>query len=156
MKAGSRLVKDIEYAPLALWRPHRAGTANLARRRLKMRGQLHALRFASGKRSGGLAQPQVAESDLFEDAKLLGNLRSLGEELQRFLHREVEDFVNILSPVPDIEHLGLVARPLAFLAHQFDVGEKLHLNRDEAVAVAGRAAAAANVVRNLPGGNDTP
>ena len=120
-----------------------------------MRGQLHALRFASGKRSGGLAQPQVAESDLFEHAKLLSNLGSLGEELQRFLHREVEDFVNILSPVPDIEHLGLVARPLAFLANQFDVGEKLHLNRDGAVALTGLAAAAWNVERKMPGGKST-
>src|SRR5215469_1951258 len=147
MKAGSWLVKDVKYAALALWRPHRTGAADLARRRLKMCGQLHALRFASGKRSGRLAQPQVAESDLFKHAKLLSNLGNLSEELQRFLHREIENLVNILSPVPDIEHLGLVACALAFLANQFDVGEKLHLNGVGAVALTGLAAAAWNVER---------
>ena len=34
----------------------------------QMRGELQALRFAAGKRGGGLAQAQIAEADFIEDS----------------------------------------------------------------------------------------
>src|ERR1700746_3436630 len=151
MEAGRGLVKDVEDAGLSRRRSDGAGTADVPARRLQVRGQLHALRLASRKRGGGLAQPQVTETDHFEHAELLGNFGSFGEELQRFLDRKVEDFMNILSAIPDFKHLGLVARALAFLANQLDISQKLHLNGNRAVALAGLAAARRDVERKMAG-----
>ena len=117
-----------------------------------MRRQLHALRFAAGERGRRLSQPQVAEPHFFQHPQLLHDLRDLGEELQRLLHRQVEHFVNVLAAIANLQHLRLVARALALLANQFDVGQELHLDRDRAVALAGFAAAAGNVEGKVSGG----
>ncbi len=47
--------------------------------------------------------------------------------------------------IAHLQHLRLVARALAFFADQFHVGEKLHFDRDRAVALAAFAAPAGNV-----------
>src|SRR5271156_2602790 len=123
MQAGGGLVENVKHSALA-FRSVTAlcGTTGRARSGLKMRGQLHALRFASGERRGRLPETQVAEADFVEHAQFLGETRSLGEELETFANREVQDLMNILALVMYFEHLRLVARALALVADQLDVG----------------------------------
>jgi hypothetical protein len=68
-----------------------------------------------------------------------------GEEAQRLLDRHLQHVVNVLALVLDIEDLGLIARAVAVLAGQLDVGQELHFDGDRAVALAGVAAAAGHV-----------
>ena len=117
-----------------------------------MRRQFHALRLATGKRGGGLAQPQIAEPDFFQHPQLLHHLGYAGEEVQRLFHRQVQHFVDILAAITHVEHLRLVARAFALFADQFDVGQKLHFDGDGAVALAGFAASAGDVEREMSGG----
>ena len=64
----------------------------------------------------------------------------------------MQHFVDILVAVADFEDAALEARAAAFFADQLDVGQKLHLDGDGAVALAGFAAAAGNVERKMSGG----
>ena len=59
--------------------------------------------------------------------------------------------MNVLAVVAHFQHLGLVARALALLADQFDVGQELHLDGDRSVALADIAAAAGNVEGKVAG-----
>ena len=56
MKAGGGLIENVEDALI-----FGAG---------EMRGEFQSLRFAAGKRSGGLAEAQIAEADFIQDAEL--------------------------------------------------------------------------------------
>ena len=60
--------------------------------------------------------------------------------------------MNILSAIAHFEDAAFEARAAAFFADQFDVGEKLHLDGDGAVALTGFAAAAGHVERKMSGG----
>src|SRR5258708_2042540 len=105
-----------------------------------MRRQFHALRLAAREGGRGLSQPQISQPNFLERPQLLGDLGRLGEELQRFLHRQIQYFVNVFSSVTHLEYRRLVARALALLTDQFDVSQKLHLNRDRAIALTSLAA----------------
>ena len=53
--------------------------------------------------------------------------------------------MNVQTLVADFEDAALVARALALLADQLDIGQKLHLDGDRAIALAVFAAAAGDV-----------
>ena len=74
------------------------------------------------------------------------------EEVDRLAHGELQHFVDVQAVVPDLEDAALEARAFALFADQFDVGQELHLDRDGAIALAGFAAAAGNVEREMSGG----
>ena len=59
--------------------------------------------------------------------------------------------MDIPAVVMNPQDFRLIARPLALLADQFDIGEKLHLHGDRTVALAGIAAASRNIERKVPG-----
>ena len=65
---------------------------------------------------------------------------------------QLQHFVHIQPVVADIEDAALEARAFAFVADQLDVGQKLHFDGDGAVALAGFAAAAGDVEREVAGG----
>ena len=117
-----------------------------------MRGQLHALGFATGERRRRLAEADVAEADFIEYGELVQDLGLAHEEAQSLFHREVQDLVDALALVLDLQHAGLVARAAAFLAGQLHVGEELHLDGDGAVAFADVAASAGNIEGEVSGG----
>ena len=110
-----------------------------------MRGQFHALRFAAGECGRRLTQPQVAEPHFFQNPQLLGDLGHFGKELQRFFYRQIKNFVDVLAAVTNVQNLRFKPGALALLADQFHVRQKLHLDRDRAVALAGFAASPWNV-----------
>src|SRR5579883_289367 len=59
--------------------------------------------------------------------------------------------MNVLALITDAEHLWLVAGPLAVFADQLHVSQKLHFNRNRAVALAGFTASTWYVEREVPG-----
>jgi hypothetical protein len=68
-----------------------------------------------------------------------------GEELDAFLDRHVEHVGDRLALEGDVERLAVVALAVADVAGDVDVGQEVHLDLDDAVALAGLAAAALDV-----------
>ena len=73
------------------------------------------------------------------------------EELQRLLDRHVEHVGDRLALEQHFQRLAVVALALADVAGDVDVGQKVHLDLDDAVALAGLAAAALDVEREAAG-----
>ena len=107
--------------------------------------ELDALCFSARKSGGGLAQPEIAQSDLIEHCQLFKQPRLAGKEAQRFLDRQLQHLMDVLALVLNLKHLVLVAGAVAVFAGQFHIREKLHLDGHRAVALAGIASAAGHV-----------
>ena len=71
--------------------------------------------------------------------------RDVLEELQRLVHGHVQHVGDALALVLDLQRLAVVAVAVADLARHVDVGQELHLDADDAVALARLAAAALDV-----------
>src|SRR6185503_43147 len=100
-------------------------------------------------RRRGLAQPQVTEPDVIQYAQAVRDLLHFTKETDRLANSHVQHFVNILPAITNVENLLLEARAFALLAHQLDVGKKLHLHGDRAVALANLAAPAWKIEREV-------
>ena len=137
VEPGRRLVEDVE----------RPAGRHLA----ELRGQLDALRLAAGERRRRLAELDVVEADVVQRLQAPAQLRDLGEELERLLDRHLEHVGDRLALEAHLERLLVVAVPVAGLARHVDVGQEVHLDLDRAVALAGLAAAAADVEGEAPG-----
>ena len=133
VQAGRRLVEDVERA---------AGAA--PRQFLR---QLHALRLAAAQRRRRLAELDVAEADVLQRPQLVGDRREVLEQRQRLVDGQVEHVGDRLAAVLDLERLAVVAPALALLARHVDVGQEVHLDGDDAVALARLAAPALDVER---------
>jgi hypothetical protein len=72
------------------------------------------------------------------------------EEADAFLDGHVEHVGDRLLAEVDLERLAIVALALADVAGDVDVGQEVHLDLDDAVALAGLAAAALDVEREAP------
>ncbi len=131
MQAGCRLIEDVERAAGA---PPR----QLAR-------QLHTLRLPAAQRRRRLPELDIAEPHVLQRAELGGNRRDVLEQRERLVHGQVEHLGDGLAAVMDLQRLAVVPPALALLARHVDVGQKVHLDRDDAVALAGLAAAALHV-----------
>src|SRR5450631_2042740 len=104
MEAGGGLVENVEHTAFEFWGASVfCGAADRARARLEMGGQLHALRFASGECGRRLAESQVAEADLVENAQFFCEPGRFGEEAECLANREIQDFVNVLALVMNFE-----------------------------------------------------
>ena len=113
--------------------------------------ELHALRFAAAQRRRRLAELDVAEADVLQRPKLVRDRRKVLEQRQRLIDGEVEHVGDRLAAVLDLERLAVVAAALALLARHVDVGQEVHLDGDDAVALARLAASALDVEREAPG-----
>ena len=136
-RPGGRLVEDVERA------------AGVALRELER--ELHALRLAAGQRGRRLAERDVAEADVEQRRELARDRGHRLEERERLLDRHRQHFVDVLALVLDLERLAVVALAVADVAGHVDVGQEVHLDLDEAVALAGLAAAALDVEREAAG-----
>src|SRR3989442_869931 len=113
--------------------------------------QLHAGRFPAGERGGRLPEVDVVEADVVQGLQLrLDDGHGL-EELEGLVDGHVEDFGDVLAFVVDVERLAVVALALAHVAGDVDVGQEVHLDLHEAVALARLAAPALDVEREAPG-----
>ena len=115
------------------------------------RRQLHPLGFATRQRGRRLPEPHVAEPDVDDGLHVPGDRRLVGEELERFLARQVEHFGDVLALERDVERVAVVAGALAHLARHVHVGQEVHLDLDGAVARAGFAAPTPHVEREATG-----
>ena len=131
MQAGGRLVENIERA---------AGGA-LG----QLLGELDALRLAAGQRRRLLADMDVVEADAAQQRQHVAHPRHRLEEFQRLLDRHVEHVGDGFALEQHLQRLAVVALALADVAGDVDVGQKMHLDLDDAVALAGLAAAALDV-----------
>ena len=137
VEAGRRLVEDVEGLPGA---PPR-----------ELGGELDALGLPAREGGRGLAERDVAEPDLPQGPELPGDLRDRLEEDEGLVHGHVEHLGDALPLVLHLERLAVVARALADVAGDVDVGEEVHLDPDRAVPLAVLAAPALHVEGESPG-----
>ena len=131
MEAGGGLVQDVDGPAGAL-----AG---------ELGGQLDALGFAAGKLGGGLAEFDIAQSDVVKGLDLAADGRYVLKEGQGFLDGHLKYVGDVFALVADLQGLAVVALAVADLAGDVDVRQEMHLDLDDAVAGAGFAAAALDV-----------
>src|SRR5438309_675809 len=87
----------------------------------------------------------VAKPDVIESLELHADVWDRAEEVQRLLDRHLEDVRNRATLVVDLERFPVVALALADLAADVDVGQELHLDLQDPVALAVLAATALHV-----------
>ena len=131
VQAGGRLVEDVQ-------RPPRRPSRQLGR-------ELDPLRLAAGEGRRRLAEVDVAEADVEQGLELGADLGDRREELERLGDGHLEHVRDGLALVVDLEGLAVVALALADLARDVDVGQELHLDLQDAVALAVLAASALDV-----------
>src|SRR6266436_10343310 len=136
VQPGGGLVEDVERAP--------------GRPPAQLGGELHALGLAAGDGGGGLPEADVVEPHVVQRLELLLDRGHRLEERERLRHRHVQDVGDVLALVADLERLAVVALSAADLAGHVHVGQEVHLDLHEPVALAGLAAPALDVEREAP------
>src|SRR3954468_7186943 len=131
VQTGRRLVEDVDGAP--------GGSP------LQFGGELDALSFAAGQRRRGLAETDIAETDVDQRGQVTRDRRHCGEELGGLLDGHVEYVSDGLALVVHLERLAVVARAVTYLARDIDVRQEVHLDLDRAVACARLTASALDV-----------
>src|SRR6185503_20374431 len=114
-------------------------------------GEFDALRLAAGEGRRLLADMDVAQADLLQGQELVADHRDGLEEIDAFVDRHLEHVGDRLAAELDLERLAVVALALADVALDVDVRQEVHLDLDDAVALAGLAAASLDVEREAPG-----
>ena len=137
MQTGRRLVQYVQRAP------------GIALREFER--QFHALRFAAGEGRRALTERDVAEAHVEQRVQLACDRRHRSKKFGGLLDRHAEHFGDVLAFVLNVERLAVVALAMAHLARHVDVREKVHLDLDDAVALAGFAAPAFYVERKTAG-----
>ena len=116
----------------------------------QLQRELDALRLAARQRRRRLAERDVAQAHVEQRRELARDRRHRLEERERLLDRHRQHFVDVLALVADLERLAVVALAVAHVARHVDVGQEVHLDLDEAVALARLAAPALDVEREAP------
>ncbi len=111
----------------------------------KFARELDALRFAARERRCGLSKLHVAEPDFDERRELLLNLRDIFQQLQRFARRHIQHVGDRMALEAHRQRFGVVAAAAADFAHHIYVGQKIHFDAAQSVALARFAAAALHV-----------
>ena len=136
MQAGSGFVEDVERLA---GRPAR-----------QFLGQLHPLRLAAGQGGGLLADLDVAQPHPLQRGHLLSNGRDGLEEVMGLVDGHFEDIGDRLALEQDLERFAVVAPTLADVAGHVDVGQEMHLDLDQAIALARLATPALDVEAEPP------
>src|ERR1700746_145510 len=93
----------------------------------------------------------VAEPDPLQGHELVVDRRHGAEELGALVDRHVEHIGDALGAEQYFEGLAIVAPALADVALDIDVRQEVHLDLDDAVALAGLAAPTLDIEREAPG-----
>lgn len=137
VEAGGRLVEDIEGL---------AGTAAS-----ELSGELDALGFAAGEGGGRLAELDVAEADFLDGFELREDGGDVGKEFYGFVDSHVKNLGDVLPFILDLEGFVVVAAAVASGAGDVDVGEEVHFDFVDTVALAGFAASTLNIETEAAG-----
>src|SRR5690242_18541251 len=116
-----------------------------------MRRGLDALCLTTGQRRCRLSETKIPQTDLVEHVQSAKHLRRRAEKRQRLAHRELQHLIDALALVADIEHLRPEALAIALIARDEDVRQELHLDPDLPLTLAGLAAPAGDVEREVAG-----
>ena len=133
MQPRRRLVEEIEGAPGGAPR--------------QLLGELDPLRLAARQRGCLLPDMDVAEPHPLQRHELVAHRRHGPEELGRLAHRHVEDIGDRLFLEGDLERLAIVALAVAGIAGDINIRQEVHLDLDDAVALAGFAPPTLDVER---------
>ena len=87
----------------------------------------------------------IVQADAVQRLKSFADARDGLEEVGGFFHGHVEHVGDALALEQDFQRLAVVALALAGVAGDVDVGQKVHLDLDETIALARLAAAAFDV-----------
>ena len=131
MQTRRRLVQDIERAP-------RAPLRQLFR-------QLHPLRLAARQGRRLLAHLDIAQTHTHQRVHLLADRGHRLEEFLRILDRHIQNVGNAFALEVDLQSFAVVTFAPAGLAFDIDVGQEVHLDLDDAIALTGLAAPALDV-----------
>ena len=114
-------------------------------------GELDALRLPAGEGGAGLPDLHVAQAHVAQQGHLAFDGGDRLEETLGVLDGQVQHVGDGLAVVLDFQRLAVVPRALADLARDVDVGQEVHLDLHDAVALAVLAAATLHVEREAPG-----
>src|SRR5213075_2947611 len=112
--------------------------------------ELHALGFAAREGRRRLSEMDVSESYVVEQFEFRPDTRLMLEEIERLRDRQVEHIGDRLSFITDLQRFTIVPPAFTDLARDVDVGQEVHLDFHEPVALAGFAASAFDVEREPP------
>ena len=117
----------------------------------KVGGEFYALSLAAAKRTGGLAEFEVAETDVLQGLEADENGGTFVEELDGLVDGHVEHVGNVFAFVLNFESFFFEPCAVAFVAKEVEIGHELHAYGDVAFALAGFAAAAFGVEGEVSG-----
>src|SRR5690606_17942812 len=107
--------------------------------------QLDALSLAARERGSRLADLDIAQADALERGELVADDRHGGEEFDAFVDRHVEHVGDRLALELHFERLPVVALALADVAGDINVGQEVHFDLEDAIALTFFAAATLDV-----------
>src|SRR5438128_5258098 len=93
----------------------------------------------------------IVQADAVQRLEGFADARDGLEEFSGYLDGHIEHVGDALALEQDFERLAVVAFSFAGIAGNVDVGQKMHLDLDDAVALAGFAAAALDIERKPAG-----
>src|SRR5262249_50859714 len=93
----------------------------------------------------GLAEPDVTEAYVVQRPQLRLDRGHILEHLERLVDGHLQDVRDRVTAKLHLEHLAVVPRAVTNLARHVDIGQELHLDLDDAVALAVLTAPALDV-----------
>jgi hypothetical protein len=109
------------------------------------------LRLAAGKRGGGLPELDVSQADIHQGFQFTGQGRNRFEQFQGVFHGHFQYVVDGVAFVKDVQCFPVVSFAVADIAGHIHIGQEVHFDFDQAIALAGFAAATAHVEAEAPG-----
>ena len=113
----------------------------------KLGGKLDTLCLTARKRCRGLTYLDVTESYVKERLKLACKTRQMREELKSLLDSHIEHVRDILALIFDLKRVAVVTLALTSIAGNVNIGQKVHLDALNAVALTRLTASALHVER---------
>ena len=116
--------------------------------------QLQALRLATAQGGHGLAKFDVIQAHIDDGLQGTHHIAVVGKQLNRFAHRQIEHLGHVEQAPPhlrccaidfDFQNFRAIALPVAVLAAQVHIAQKLHFHVLKTRAAAGGAASIAAV-----------
>ena len=92
----------------------------------------------------------VAKAHFLQRLQLAQNFIMVRKERYRFIDGHIQHIGNIFPLVPHFQGFAIVAGAVAHFAGHIDIGQKLHFDLDDAIAVASLAAAAFDIEAETP------
>jgi len=133
VQSGRRLVQDVQ------------GSARVAFGELSR--ELHALGFAAREGRRRLSEVDVSETYVVEQLEFRPDTRLVLEKVERIGDRQVQHVGDRLSFITDLQCFPVVTPALADFTRNVDVGQKMHLDFHEPIALTRLAAPALDVER---------